>query len=105
MAVYTEVDDQELAEFLTRYDIGELIKKTPIAEGVENTNYRLETDAGVFILTLFEKRTRAEDLPFFHGFQGASRQQEPVDAKSGENERRGRHINACRQAGGDHLFS
>lgn len=65
MAVYTEVGDQELARFLTRYDIGALVRKTPIAEGVENTNYRLETDRGVFILTLFEKRTRAEDLPFF----------------------------------------
>lgn len=65
MAVYTEVSDQELARFLTRYDIGTPIRKTPIAEGVENTNYRLETDRGVYILTLFEKRTRAEDLPFF----------------------------------------
>lgn len=65
MAVYTEVTDQELADFLTRYDIGTLIKKTPIAEGVENSNYRIETDKDVFILTLFEKRTRAEDLPFF----------------------------------------
>ena len=65
MAVYTEVSDQELARFLTRYDIGTPIRKTPIAEGVENTNYRLETDQGAYILTLFEKRTRAEDLPFF----------------------------------------
>lgn len=65
MAVYTEVTDQELTDFLTRYDIGALIKKTPIAEGVENSNYRVETDRDVFILTLFEKRTRAEDLPFF----------------------------------------
>lgn len=65
MAVYTEVTDQELTDFLTRYDIGALIKKTPIAEGVENSNYRVETDQDIFILTLFEKRTRAEDLPFF----------------------------------------
>lgn len=65
MAVYTEVSDQELKRFLSRYDIGTPVRKTPIAEGVENTNYRIETDRDVFILTLFEKRTRAEDLPFF----------------------------------------
>ncbi len=39
-----------------------------IAEGVENTNYKLVTGCGPFILTLFEKRTRAEDLPFFIAF-------------------------------------
>jgi len=65
VAVYTEVSDQDLARFLSLYDIGTLTGKTPIAEGVENTNYRVDTDRGVFILTLFEKRTRAEDLPFF----------------------------------------
>src|SRR5262249_53282053 len=40
---------------------------SPILEGVENTNYRLETTAGRFVLTLFEKRTRAEDLPYCLG--------------------------------------
>ena len=65
MAVYTEVSDQDLARFLLLYDIGAPIGKTPIAEGVENSNYRIDTDRGTYILTLFEKRTRAEDLPFF----------------------------------------
>lgn len=65
MAVYTEVSDKELSAFLALYGVGGLVRKTPIAEGVENTNYRIETDGGVYILTLFEKRTKAEDLPFF----------------------------------------
>lgn len=65
MAVYTEVGDQALRAFLKSYDVGALIQKTPISEGVENTNYRVDTDRGAYILTLFEKRTRAEDLPFF----------------------------------------
>ncbi len=65
MAVYTQVSDKELAAFLQNYDIGALVQKTPIAEGVENTNYRVETDAGAYILTLFEKRTNEADLPFF----------------------------------------
>ena len=68
MAVYTDVADETLSVFLREYDIGVLVRKTPIAEGVENTNYCVETDKGQFILTLFEKRTREEDLPFFMAF-------------------------------------
>lgn len=70
MAVYTDVDDNTLREFLRGYDIGDLIKKTPIAEGVENSNYRIDTDQGRFILTLFEKRVDEKDLPFFMGLTG-----------------------------------
>lgn len=65
MAVYTDVSDAALTEYLKKYDIGGLIAKKPIVEGVENTNYRVETTHGVFILTLFEKRTPEKDLPFF----------------------------------------
>ena len=65
MAVYTDVTDNEVAAFLAGYNVGGLIRKTPIAEGVENTNYKIETDAGRFILTLFEKRVNEADLPFF----------------------------------------
>jgi homoserine kinase type II len=38
-----------------------------IAEGIENSNFYLQTDRGAFILTLYEKRVHAEDLPFFIG--------------------------------------
>ena len=38
-----------------------------IAEGVENSNFYLQTDRGAFILTLYEKRVQAGDLPFFLG--------------------------------------
>ncbi len=67
MAVYTEVSDEELAAFLAGYDIGELLSFKGIAEGVENTNYYVQTEAGAFILTLYEKRVAARDLPFFLG--------------------------------------
>jgi len=67
MAVYTEVSDDELAAFLAGYDLGDLLAYKGIAEGVENSNYVLHTRAGYFILTLYEKRTRLEDLPFFLG--------------------------------------
>lgn len=65
MAVYTEVPDEELATFVGTYDIGQLLSFKGIAEGVENTNYLLSTEAGSFILTLYEKRVKREDLPFF----------------------------------------
>jgi homoserine kinase type II len=67
MAVYTDVAADELAEFLSRYDIGELLSYKGIAEGVENSNFLLHTTAGSFILTLYEKRVAKGDLPFFLG--------------------------------------
>jgi homoserine kinase type II len=67
MAVYTEVDDDALEAFLAEYDIGGLVAYKGIAEGVENTNYYLETEESRFILTLYERRVAPEDLPFFLG--------------------------------------
>lgn len=65
MAVYTDINEIELAAFLEHYDIGTLTSYKGIAEGVENSNYLLRTTEGTFILTLYEKRTNREDLPFF----------------------------------------
>lgn len=65
MAVYTHVDPDELAALVARYDIGTVVSCKGIAEGVENSNYLLETTGGRFILTLYEKRVKADDLPFF----------------------------------------
>jgi homoserine kinase type II len=65
MAVYTDVAADELAGFLDAYDLGELLSYKGIAEGVENSNFLLHTNAGTFILTLYEKRVARDDLPFF----------------------------------------
>jgi homoserine kinase type II len=67
MAVYTEVPDDALRAFLALYEIGEVISFKGIAEGVENSNFLMRTAGGQYILTLYEKRVRAEDLPFFIG--------------------------------------
>ena len=67
MAVYTEVGDEELEAFVAEYDLGPVLSCKGIAEGVENTNYLIHTPAGNFILTLYEKRVAAADLPFFLG--------------------------------------
>lgn len=65
MAVYTDVDDEDLIAFLASYDLGELLSCKGIAEGVENSNFYLHTSAGNFILTLYEKRVAEQDIPFF----------------------------------------
>jgi len=67
MAVYTEVSDEDLITFVAEYDIGEVRSCKGIAEGIENSNYLLATGAGIYILTLYEKRVDAADLPFFLG--------------------------------------
>ena len=65
MAVYTPVTAEELTAFLAAYDVGELLAYKGIAEGVENSNFLVHTKRGSFILTLYEKRVAAKDLPFF----------------------------------------
>jgi homoserine kinase type II len=65
MAVYTHVPAEEMAALLDAYELGTLRSAKGIAEGVENSNYLVEATSGRFILTLYEKRVDAGDLPFF----------------------------------------
>jgi homoserine kinase type II len=71
MAVYTQVSAEALARFLSAYDHGELVSAKGIAEGVENSNYLVDTTTGRFILTLYEKRVDLTDLPFFFAMTDA----------------------------------
>lgn len=66
MAVYTILGAEDVAELLARYDVGDLIALKGIAEGVENSNYFVETSQSRFILTLYENRVDPADLPFFY---------------------------------------
>lgn len=65
MAVYTHVSEAAAEELLGRYDLGGLVAMLGVAEGVENTNYIVDTERGRFVLTLFERRVRKADLPYF----------------------------------------
>lgn len=65
MAVYTDISDEELAAFLSEFDLGQALAFKGIAEGVSNSNFLLETDQGRFILTVYEARTKVDELPFF----------------------------------------
>ena len=65
MAVYTKLSEEELKEFFSKYNLGNLLNYNGIKEGIENTNYSIQTEKGKFILTLYEKRVEEKDLPFF----------------------------------------
>ncbi len=64
MSVYTPVSSEELDAWLARYAVGSLIEQSPIAAGIENTNYFVTTEKGRYVLTLYE-RLPAEELPFY----------------------------------------
>ncbi|QCE33200.1 homoserine kinase [Acetobacteraceae bacterium] len=67
MAVYTSVTSQQAADFLKNYALGDVCSLEPISEGVENSNFFLNTTQGRFILTLVESRTDPKDLPWLAG--------------------------------------
>src|SRR3954468_7631143 len=64
LSVYTSVTEAELAAWLRRYSVGELLGCEPIESGIENTNYFVTTAQGRYVLTLFE-RLPAHELPFY----------------------------------------
>ncbi|HET9159126.1 MAG TPA: phosphotransferase, partial [Caulobacteraceae bacterium] len=89
MAVYTDITDAELEAFLADFDLGAPLAFKGIAEGVSNSNFLLETEKGRFILTVYEQRVEAKDLPYFlglmrwladHDYPSAR----PVDDRSGQ---------------------
>ena len=92
MAVYTDISDSELAELLSAYDLGEPLALKGVAEGVENSNFLLETDRGRYFLTIYERRVKESDLPFFLGLmQHLARRGYPCPAPLAD--RAGRLVN------------
>jgi homoserine kinase type II len=72
VAVYTHIGAEEMAALVAEFGVGTLVSAKGIAEGVENSNWLVDTtgadgDGARFILTVYEKRVRADDLPFFLG--------------------------------------
>ena len=65
MAIYTKLSQEQIKDILLNYKLGNLKKFEGIKEGIENTNYYIETDKGKYILTIYERRVNKEDLPFF----------------------------------------
>ncbi|MFT6106544.1 MAG: homoserine kinase type II [Rickettsiales bacterium] len=66
MAVHTKLTKQEIASFIKEnYQIGELLSFKEIVDGIDNSNFIIETNVNKFILTIFESRINADELPFF----------------------------------------
>ena len=65
MAVYTKLNQKKIEEILSNYNLGKLDSFKGIEEGIENTNYFLSVNKKKFILTIYEKRVKSADLPFF----------------------------------------
>ena len=67
MAVYTDITDEDLAGLLADYDLGAALSFKGIVEGIQNSNFLLETETGRYFLTVYEKGIHPDDLPFFLG--------------------------------------
>ena len=65
MAIYTKLNQKKIEEILSNYSLGKLDSFKGIEEGIENTNYFLSINKKKFILTIYEKRVKSTDLPFF----------------------------------------
>ena len=65
MAVYTKLIKKDISSLINNYQINKIEKFQGIKKGIENTNYLLKTKQNKFILTIFEKRVKKKDLPFF----------------------------------------
>ncbi|MDD9900440.1 MAG: homoserine kinase [Alphaproteobacteria bacterium] len=88
MAVYTHVTKSELDAHLALYDIGGLVDYAGILSGVSNTNYKVMTDKGAYILTLLEERADEDSMDYVLGFMRHLRQAglpvaAPVAARDG----------------------
>lgn len=68
MSVFTTVEPAQLEEFLSRHDLGKAGAFSAIAAGVTNTNYYLDTEAGQFVLTLYEHHSD-DELDYILGLQ------------------------------------
>ncbi len=89
MAVYTYINNQELTKHLNNYKIGKLKKFNEIKEGVENSNFKIETENKIYILTIYEKRVAQDDLPYFIDLMIHLSEKEffspnPIKSKSGK---------------------
>ena len=65
MAIYTKISKSDVISIEKKFNLGKIISFKGIKKGIENTNYLLKIKNKKFILTIFEKRVRKKDLPFF----------------------------------------
>ena len=64
MAVFTPVSLDELSDWISQFPLGAARSIKGIASGIENSNFFVHTEAGEYVLTIFEN-LRFEQLPFY----------------------------------------
>lgn len=69
MAVYTELDEVDVAQFLQGFGLVRLVRLQATSSGIENTNYFVDADdstgrSHALVLTLFERGDQ-QSLPYF----------------------------------------
>lgn len=64
MAVFTSVSMADLETWIVQYPLGQAKSIRGISSGIENSNFFLATEAGEFVLTIFENLS-FEQLPFY----------------------------------------
>ena len=89
MAVYTKINNNNILSLSSKFNLGKIIKFKGIKQGIENTNYLLKTKDNKYILTIFEKRVKKKDLPFFMKLMDKLNQQKiscpkPLKDKNGK---------------------
>ena len=65
MAVYTQISQKEISSIQSNFNLEKIINFKGIKQGIENTNYFLITKKNKYVLTIFEKRVKKSELPFF----------------------------------------
>jgi len=65
MAVYTKINQKEINIINKNFNIDKIINFKGIKQGIENTNYLLNSKKKKYILTIFEKRVLKKEIPFF----------------------------------------
>ena len=65
MAVYTKINQKEINTINESFNIEKIISFKGIKQGIENTNYLLNSKKKIYILTIFEKRVLQKEIPFF----------------------------------------
>ena len=91
MAVYTKIDNRDLFFLSDSYKLGKITKSKGIKKGIENTNYLLKTNKSKFILTIFERRVKKKDLPFFMSLMEKLNQKKIICPKPLKNNK-GKHL-------------
>jgi homoserine kinase type II len=64
MAVFTAVSLDDVSHWLEQFPLGKALSIRGIASGIENSNFFITTEAGEYVLTIFEV-LKFDQLPFY----------------------------------------